>query len=171
MSCGNRPRQTIIWGLGITIFLALGISRLEYDHNLLNLQAADLESVAWERRLLAESNGSVWHAISIASSPSEVEQRRKAFLQLKTVERVEDLTELVPTATHEHHQAIRRIHARLRQVSAEPPAVAPLTIDQVPSELIALGSQAFGEASPHSTSNTARPEWLAPHRPGSVPGC
>ena len=157
----NRPRQTIIWGLGITIFLALGMTRLEYDHNLLNLQAANLESVAWERRLLDESNGSVWHAISIAGSPSEVEQRRKAFLQLKTVKRVEDLTELVPAATHEHQQAIQRIHARLRQVSTKPPVVAPLRIDQIPSELMALGRQAFGESSPRSTSNTTRPEWLA----------
>ncbi len=157
----RRPHQTVAWGVGITVFLALGMTRLEYDHNLLNLQAGHLESVAWERRLLAESNGSVWHAVSIADSVTKLKERRNAFLQLDTVDRVEDLSALLPTTNHTQQNVIRRIHDLLDQVNPQPPAIAPLTIDQIPPELISLGSRAFGEGSPNTSDNTSKPEWLS----------
>ena len=105
----------------MTILLTLGISRLRYDHNLLNLQAAGLESVAWEHRLIASAKQSVWHAISIATDRDDLARRRNAFSKLDSVERVEDLSELIPHATDQKQTIIKRISHRLAAVNQSPP--------------------------------------------------
>ena len=73
-----------------------GLSRLWYDNNLLNMQAEGLESVALEKKLLAECNQSVWYALSIADSREELLARKAQFLQLASVERTEEIVSLLP---------------------------------------------------------------------------
>jgi hypothetical protein len=58
---------------------AVGLNRLWYDNNLLNMQAQGLESVALEKKLLAECNQSVWYALSIADSREELLARKAKF--------------------------------------------------------------------------------------------
>ena len=82
-----------------------GIGRLWYDHNLLNLQPVGLESVELERKLLTESNQSIWYAVSIADSREELLARKAKFLELKSVERTEEIVSLLP-ADHEVKQPI-----------------------------------------------------------------
>ncbi len=57
-----------------------------YDHNLLNMQPVGLESVELERKLLSETNQSVWYALSIANSREELLARKEQFLRLPSVE-------------------------------------------------------------------------------------
>ena len=133
--CWNHPQQTTLWGLGITALLAMGLVRLQYDHNLLNLQADGLDSVAWERRLLTETDRSVWFAVSIAADRSELITRRQAFEALDTVERVEDLLALMPTVSLEDQRRIQDIAGRLESLSKNSPAVLPVSASQVPPNL------------------------------------
>ena len=49
------PRLLLVATMAGTIVIASGMTRLWYDHNLLNMQADGLESVELERKLLAES--------------------------------------------------------------------------------------------------------------------
>ena len=60
--------------------LGAGALKLRYDHNLLNLQADGLESVALERKLLSECSQSMWYAVSMADNRDEL-LARKAELE------------------------------------------------------------------------------------------
>jgi predicted RND superfamily exporter protein len=51
------PRWTLAAGLAATLLVGIGSARLRSDHNLMNMQVADAESVAWEQRLLSRGDG------------------------------------------------------------------------------------------------------------------
>ena len=82
--------------LAFTAVVSVGLGRLWYDNNLLNMQAQGLESVALEKKLLAECNQSVWYALSIADSREELLARKAEFLKLPSVERTEEIVSLLP---------------------------------------------------------------------------
>lgn len=109
------------------IGLAFGISHLWYDHNLLNLQADGVESVEWERRLVQDNGESAWYAVSQSRDPQEIETRKKAFMDMKTVQRCEEVVSLLPVTSASQQQRVRWIHDQLAGLSAEIPqlAVAP----------------------------------------------
>ena len=79
------PKMTLfLFTLGF-LYLLLGIPKVWYDYNLLNLQPEGLESVQLERRLLemdADKGGkNVWFALSIADTKEELLERKKQFEQ------------------------------------------------------------------------------------------
>ena len=119
-----RPRRVIAVGMAITAFLGLGITRLWYDHNLLHLQPAGLESVHWEERLLKEMSQGAWFAVSMADSPEELAARKAAFLRLPTVQRVDEIVSLLPSDEDRKLPLIRRIAHRLRDLPDQPPRIA-----------------------------------------------
>ncbi len=66
-----RPRWLIGAGLALTVVLAVAAGRVWYDHNLLHMQARDLDSVKWEMTLIEHTAGASWHALSYTSTPEE----------------------------------------------------------------------------------------------------
>ena len=86
----------------------MGIGRLWYDDNLLNLQPIGLESVELERKLLTETNQSAWFALSVADGPAEALRRKAGFTALPTVERVEELASLFPADRQQKRPVIER---------------------------------------------------------------
>lgn len=132
------PKLTLVASLGLTVFVSLGMTRLWYDNNLLNMQAQGLESVALEKRLLAECNQSVWYALAIADSREELLARKAQFLQLGSVERTEEIVSLLPVDLQVKQPIIERIQQRLATLPERPPLV---TVDR-PDRL----GQVLGEA-------------------------
>jgi len=118
-----RPRLLLAGTLAITAVLALGMGRLWYDHNLLNLQPVGLESVELERKVLSQSDQSVWFALSIADSSEELLRRKAEFLKLPSVERTEEIASLFPTDEHSKRPIIERICARLEALPERPPRI------------------------------------------------
>ncbi len=119
----RRPRLLLLITLGASGALGLGVSRLWYDHNLLNLQPEGLESVELEKRLLSESSRSVWYALSIAESPEHGQQLKKHFERQPSVERVESLAWFFPADQEDKHPWIARIHDRLAGLPERPPRI------------------------------------------------
>ncbi len=72
--------------------------RVRYDHNLLNLQADDLDSVAVQRRVARDPDGGALFAVSLARSLSEAESVAKKFEALPSVGRVMHLGRFLPGA-------------------------------------------------------------------------
>jgi uncharacterized protein len=139
------PRRCLIAAVAATVFLALGGSRLWYDHNLLNLQPVGLESVELERKLLAESDQSSWYALSIADSPEELLARKARFANLPSVERTEEIVSLLPVDVAAKRPIIERIGARLKSLPEQPemiPLTAPADLDRLLAriERLAAGS-------------------------------
>ena len=57
------PRWVIGVSLAATAVLAAFACRVYYDHNLLHLQAAGLDSVQWELKLIDHTAGASWHSL------------------------------------------------------------------------------------------------------------
>jgi hypothetical protein len=129
----KAPRLVLVVSIAATVLLGTGITRLQYDHNLLNLQPVGLESVVLEQRLLNETDGSVWFALSIAKTPEQLLERKQAFESLMSVERTEEIVSLLPTTGTHAAPAVARIGESLSRLPDEP----PLTSVTAPADLAA----------------------------------
>ncbi len=91
-----RPWWVVGGGLGIVGMLAICATRVTYDHNLLHLQAQNLESVQWEMTLIQDTAGASWHAVSIADSPEKALELKAKYEKLPEVSRVVEVATLAP---------------------------------------------------------------------------
>ncbi len=119
----KAPRLTLLATFLFTACVSVGLGKLWYDHNLLNMQAAGLESVELERKLLSECNQSAWYALSIADSREELLARKAKFLELKSVDRTEEIVSLLPTDHAVKRPIIERIQRRLAALPERPPVL------------------------------------------------
>ena len=119
----RHPRFVALAAMAATMAVASGIHELNYDHNLLNMQADGLESVAVEKKLLAECDQSVWYALSIADSREELLARKQALTALSTVERVDEIASLLPVDEELKRPLIERIQGRLAGLPERPPEI------------------------------------------------
>ena len=111
-----RPRWVITGGLALTAALAVCAFRVPYDHNLLHLQARDLESVKWELRLIEKTAGASWHALSYTSTPEEALALKARYEKLPEVSRVVEVASLVPADQGRKLEQLRDIQERLRHL-------------------------------------------------------
>ena len=132
-------------------FFGTGISKLRYDHNLLNLQPVDLESVRLERKLLTETDQSVWFALSIAETREELLRRKQQFLELATVDRTEEIVSLLPPDHDQKQPVISRIQKRLATLPERPPLIPETPPDELGRQLALLHRDLSGSDA-HSSS-------------------
>jgi hopanoid biosynthesis associated RND transporter like protein HpnN len=140
-----RPRLVLTVTLLGTGLVALGMTRLNYDYNLLHLQPANLESVELEQKLLTETKDSAYFALSLAKTPEEVAARKAQFLQLPTVERVDEIATRFPTGSAEKRPIIERIRQRLAGLPDRP--------DQIPVVSAAELGQMLSAVQPLMAAN------------------
>ncbi|MFM9024702.1 MAG: MMPL family transporter, partial [Planctomycetaceae bacterium] len=138
----RHPRFVALAGLACTVALAGGLPELSYDHNLLNLQADGLESVAVEKKLLEECDQSVWYALSIADSREELLARKTQLLALPSVERVDEIASLLPVDEELKRPLIQRIRGHLAGLPERPPEIPVDRLDALGETL----AWAHGEA-------------------------
>lgn len=124
LAYGQRfPRTTLLGSAALTVLLVAGLGELHYDHNLLNLHADGTDSVQWERRLMAESDRSLWFALSVARDRGELRERSARFRALPSVAHVEEIGSLLPDDVEQKRPSIASIHQRLRTLPARPPQI------------------------------------------------
>lgn len=155
----RMPRLTAITTLAATLFLACGLGRLWYDHNLLNMQPRGLESVELEQRILSACNQSLWYALSIADSREELLARKAEFLKLDSVERTEEIVSLLPPDEEVKKPIITRINDRLASLPERPPL-----IDVSPPEQLGLALARAQELAARSPNGVACAQSLAQAR-------
>ncbi len=92
-----QHRKTIIAGtLGVTVFAVWGATQVDFDYNMLKLQARGVESVLWEERILAKAGRSGFSALATAASLDELRRKQDAFAAVPSVSKVESVLMLVP---------------------------------------------------------------------------
>lgn len=102
------------------------VTRVEYDHNLLHLQAEGLESVEAQKRVFDSSKNSLLYAISLADSAEQAREQKAAFEALPTVHHVEDLASRLPASPpSETKLLVQAFHATLARLPEQPPPPAP----------------------------------------------
>jgi hopanoid biosynthesis associated RND transporter like protein HpnN len=113
---GRRP----VWvlGVGLALFAVIGACapRVPYDHNLLHLQARNLDSVKWELTLIEHTAGASWHALSYTSTPEQALALKAKYEQLPEVSRVVEVASLVPAGQEAKVQILGDIQTRLRNL-------------------------------------------------------
>jgi len=123
-----RHPRWVLAASGILIIISVGFaSRVSYDHNLLDMQAAGLESVAWEHELINATAGASWHAASIAKSPQEALALKARYEQLSGVSRVVEVASLIPDQQERKLEAVADIHRRLNRLPNIDQSIVPLT--------------------------------------------
>jgi uncharacterized protein len=146
------PRLTMVGVGALTILMSVGLCYLSYDYNLLNLQPEGLESVELEHKLFNQSSRSAWFAISVAATPEEVLAKRKEFLSLPSVDRVEEIVSRLPSGCEQKQAIIDRVHRRL--------ASLPQTVPEIPVTPLAdldrmlAGAQAMMLSMPQASQIT-----------------
>ncbi len=103
----------------LTAVFCLGLGRLWYDHNLLNLQAAGLESVELEKQLLRQNDFSSSFAVSVARSREELIERKRQFLDPARCPMVDSVKEIVSYFPAEP-EAKRPIMRRIQPAAGRP---------------------------------------------------
>ena len=97
---------------------------MTYDHNLLHLQAQNLESVQWEMTLIEHTAGASWHALGIADSPAEALALKARFEKLPEVSRVVEVATLVPPDQASKLPLIAKIRQDLEYLPARGQTIA-----------------------------------------------
>lgn len=114
-------RWTILAGAaGATVLAAAAGAGVEFDYNMLRLQARGVESVVWEERILAQAGRSGSAALATASSVDELRRKQKAFEGLGAVSEVDSLLRVVPEQQEEKLPLIRRLAPLLNSVRMAP---------------------------------------------------
>jgi hopanoid biosynthesis associated RND transporter like protein HpnN len=122
----GRPRTMLLAGLVVTVAATFGMSRLRYDNNLLNLQPEGLECVELEQKLVRQAKDSAYFALSLVKTPEEAVARKARFLQLPTVQRVDEIITGFPTGVEEKRPIIQRIRSHLAELPERAPSI-PVT--------------------------------------------
>ncbi len=99
----TRPRVLALLGLGTLGFAVSlwGAGKVKFDLNMLRLQSPGVESVIWEKKLLAGSGLSSTFGEVLARSLGEVREKTKALAALPSVLRVESIDSLLPKEQEE----------------------------------------------------------------------
>ena len=119
----KMPRLLLFATVAGTVVISCGMTRLWYDHNLLNMQPVGLESVELERKLLTESDQSMWYALSIAENREELLKRKAEFLKIDSMERTEEIVSLLPSDHEVKAPLIARIRQQLDALPERPPVI------------------------------------------------
>src|SRR5205823_5002019 len=105
-------------GLAGLAALAVFAGRVGYDHNLLHMQAAGLESVRWEMKLIDRTAGASWCALSVADSPEKALALKARYEKLPEVSRVAEVASLVPADQERKLDQVADVQKRLSGLPA-----------------------------------------------------
>jgi uncharacterized protein len=150
----GRARWVLIGGIACTIVMAICAFRIGYDHNLLHLQAGNLDSVKWELTLIEHTAGASWHALSYCDSPEAALALKARYEELPEVSRVVEAASLVPAHQTEKLELLRDIRHRLRRLPERGTLIphARPTLHDVKTELACL----IGQLQPLADSSDQR---------------
>jgi hopanoid biosynthesis associated RND transporter like protein HpnN len=116
----SHPRTVLAVAALVTVASALALGWVQFDYNLLNLQARGTESVEWERKILATSGRSGFAALSSAATLQELRGKQEAFRRLSSVSEVDSALLLIPDQQPE----------KLKIISDFAPIVAPVRVNR-----------------------------------------
>ena len=107
----RHPRWThlILAVIPVAVLLVPAALGPRFDLNLLNLQSEGLDSVRWEERLLRDSSGASWYAVSIADSLEEVAALEARAKDEGVILRTESALSLVKPESEDRRALRRRI--------------------------------------------------------------
>ncbi len=112
------PKTVLVGAALLTGVSVWAFGWVQFDYNLLNLQAKGTESVVWEKRILATSGRSGFGGLASASTLDELRHKQEAFRRLESVSEVDSALLLIPDKQPE----------KMKLIADFAPLVAPVRI-------------------------------------------
>jgi len=118
----RHPIAVLVGASILTAFSLWSARMIEFDYNLLHLQAEGTESVMWERHIIETQSRSSFAGLSSATSLAELQRKLEAFNQLPSVAGVDSALLFIPEDQPAKSKLIRDIR----------PLIAPLQVGPAP---------------------------------------
>jgi hypothetical protein len=136
----KRPGLVLSFCLLLTLVVGLGAFRVGYDHNLLHLQAENLDSVKWEMTLIRHTAGASWHSLSYTKTREEALALKAKFEALPDVSRVVEVASMVPPDQEPKLPMVAQIRKRLAYLPERGAMLTHLApdVDQLQKDLLRL---------------------------------
>ena len=104
----------VVAGVILTCLFLIPALKVSYDHNLLHLQSASLDSVKWEKVLLDKMPTATWHAVTFTATREEALEWKKKFEALPEVSQVAEIASMLPKDQTINKGQLKEIQHRLR---------------------------------------------------------
>ncbi|MCZ7626562.1 MAG: MMPL family transporter [Candidatus Methylomirabilis sp.] len=128
----RHPRTVLVLSAIGTLAGLYAMSRIEFDGNVLRLQAEGTESVNWELKIIRQSERSTIYGVILAESLEEVRAKTKALEALPSVGKVESLAMLIPEDQERKLQLAHGLGPVLAGVNLSTlPQPAPIDLDEL----------------------------------------
>ncbi len=134
----KRPWVIVGVAGSLTALAFVGIPKVGFDYNLLNLQNPKLESVQVELDLLSSKGLSTVFAAVVADDLEQARKMAEELKKLPSVQSVAGLTELIPPGQEEKLAVVRRITGRLNSVKLDTDVSRKIDVMRARRELGAL---------------------------------
>ena len=126
------PRAVLALSAIGTLAALFAVSYLEFDGNVLRLQAEGTESVTWELKIIRESERSISYGVILAKSLEEVREKTLALEALPSVSKVESVAMVIPKDQERKLRLARELSPILVGVNlAQRPPPAPVDLDEL----------------------------------------
>ena len=128
----RHPRTVLLLSVVGTVLALYAMRSLEFDGNVLRLQAEGTESVDWELKIIGQSERSTIYGVILANSLEEVRTKTKAVEALPSVGKVESIAMVIPEDQELKLPLARKLRPVLSGVNlAQFPRPAPVDLDEL----------------------------------------
>ena len=128
----RRPRTVLALSGTATLLALWTMSGIEFDGNVLRLQAEGTESVSWELKIIRSSERSIAYGVILAKTNEEAREKSRAVEALPSVSKVESIAMLIPEDQKHKLGLIRDLEPILNGVSfKEAPPAAPVDLNRL----------------------------------------
>jgi hypothetical protein len=139
----TRKRALVFLTVGTAAFLAASwsASGVRFDLNMLNLQADNVESVVWEKKLLEETKLSSLFGEILVPTLKDVRVKTGQLESLPSVSRTESLLTLLPQGQEKKTKILRSISPLMNEITAMRLSDHPIDPDRISGVLNRIRSK------------------------------
>lgn len=154
----RRPKPTLAAGLLLVGLSLAQLPKIRFDYNLLNMQAENLPSVQYEKKLIQEADKSVIFALVIADSLEQAKTLEPKIRRLSSVAEVDSVTRFLSAPSNRRLETIGRLRQEAAKIQFASPASQPVNLDELSQVLtffqcyLSLAAQAAEETVAGSNS-------------------
>ena len=152
----RRPKQTLAAGLLLAGLSLTQLPQIRFDYNLLNMQAENLPSVQYEKKLIQEADKSVIFALVIIDSLEQAKTLESKIRRLPSVADVDSVARFLSAPKNRRLETIRRLRQEAAKIQFAVPSPQPVNLDELSQSLtffqcyLSLAAQASEQTAPHS---------------------
>ena len=137
----RRPRAVLALSALATAIALYAMSGVQFDGNVLRLQAEGTESVTWELKIIKNSERSTSYGVILTKSLEELREKSRALEALPSISKVESIATVMPDDQEHKLPLLRELKPLLEGVKLEEAALAPVDLNGLVNSLDRIKSK------------------------------